>query len=225
MIWGGESIGDAIKTMEKIRSQLISEYPDVKQLLYPIEYFDGFSLKEHEGIKEAHKIIAERSFISSQYAMLARYCDQNNYGFIEIGIEKDSHSHHLIKDYLYEFGNSNYRIEKDKAPKPIYDLLKYFSFPLLEFEKPDMENYARERGWLNLMYLTWFCRKPKNGKPCGFCGPCSDAAIHGMGKRLPLKARIVAFIQLPFRKWWRKNYKKQNTGILKHVKWLLRDKA
>jgi hypothetical protein len=123
-------------------------------------------------------------------------------------------------DYL-----TDYKVDEQKAPKPIFDLLKYFEFRLVDFEKFEMDDISIEKGWDEIMNITWFCRRPKNGKPCGFCGNCTDTLLHGLGKRLPLKARIIAYIQLPFRKWWRNNYQKQNKGAFRYIKKALKHRA
>jgi len=225
MIWGGESIGKAIETMQSIRSKLFSDYPDTQKRLLPIEYFDGLALKANDDITNAHKIVGENNFVSIQYEKLARYCNQSTYNNIEIGIEKDSRSQELIDDYLIEYKPSKYKLDREKSPQPFFDLFKFFSFPLLDYNKLDMESVAKQKGWAHLMYMTWFCRRPRNGRPCGFCGPCTDTLIDGLSKRLPFRARIIAYMQLPFRKWWRDNYEKRSTGIYKYIKELLKHKA
>lgn len=220
MVWGGDTLGETINAMQKIRSKLFSDYPEVKKLLLPINFFDAQSLESNEEIISAFNTLEENRRIGIQHAKLALFCAQNNYDYIEQGTEKDSHSHQLLKRYL-----TGYCIDKDKSPKSIYDLFKYFRFPLVEYEKKDMDDIAIANGWEDIMSLTWFCRRPKNGRPCGFCGNCTDTILHGMGKRLPLKARVIAYLQLPFRKWWRSNYEKQTTGVYKHIREILKHRA
>ena len=220
MVWSGDTVGETVEAMLKIRSQLFSDYPETKKLLLPINYFDSKGIKPNKKISDAFNKLEENNRVGAQHKKLALFCEQNNYHNSEQGTEKDSHSHQLLKDYL-----TDYRIEKEKAPKLYYDLFKYFRFPLIEWSKKEMDDFAIEQGWQDIMYMTWFCRRPKNGRPCGFCGNCTDTLIHGMGKRLPVRARVIAYIQLPFRKWWRNNYEKRSTGIYKYIKNLLKHKA
>jgi len=220
MVWGGDTVGETIKAMRKIRYKLFTDYPEAKKLMLPIIYFDDQSLKPNEKIINAFKTLEESHRVGIQHAKLAQYCEQNDYDYIEQGTEKDSHSHRWLNNYL-----TGYSIDPKNTPPPVYDLMKYFRFPLVEYEKKDMDDFAIEHGWEDIMYMTWFCRKPKNGRPCGFCGNCTDTLIHGLGKRLPLRARIIAYLQLPFRKWWRNNYQKQSTGVYKHVKEILKHRA
>lgn len=219
MVWTGDTVGETVEAMQEIRSKLFSDYPETRELMLPVNYFDAQSLEPNEQLLDAFNTLEEDSRVGTQHLRLAKFCEQHN-TVIEQGIEKDSHSHQLLKDYLT--GDS---IDKEKSPKPIYDLFKYFKFPLVKYDKKDMDTIAIEHGFADIMYQTWFCRRPVNGRPCGFCGNCTDTLIHGLGKRLPLRARIIANLQLPFRKWWRDNYQKQSDGIYKYIKFALRHRA
>jgi len=220
IIWSGETIGETIEAMQKIRAKIFLDFPEAHKLLLPINYFDNFGLIENKTISNAFDKLEKKHRVGIQHAKLAQFCDQINLNYVEQGTEKNSHSHQWLKEYM-----SGYVVDKEKSPKIVYDIFKYFRFPLVEYEKKDMDKISIENKWEDIMYMTWFCRRPINGKPCGFCGNCTDTLLHGMGKRLPLRARIIAYLQLPFRKWWRNNYQKQDTGIFKFVRYMLRNKA
>lgn len=220
-----ECAGTEIDTIHNIRRQLSRQYPETRDLLLPIEFIDSGKIKPNEKITAAYDAIKEKMYIAVQYEVIARYCEQNGYERMEIGIEKNSHSHRVINDYLTDDEVSVFKIDKEKSPESFYDLFRQIRFPLLEYDKIDMENVARERNWIDVMNMAWFCRRPSKGRPCGFCGPCTDVLIDGMGWRLPLRARLFAYIQLPFRKWWRRNYDKRSTKMYQQVKTLLKNKV
>jgi len=220
MVWGGDAIGETIEAMQEIRAKLYSVYPEVKKMLLPINFFDAQSITPNERIANAFTTLEKTCRVGGQHLKLAQFCDQNNIEEAEQGtLENDNRNLNLIR-YISEF-----KIDKEKSSKEIYELFKYFKFPLIDYGKKDMDDVVKEQGWGDIMYLTWFCRRPINGRPCRFCGNCTDTVINGMGKRLPVRARIVAYAQLPFRKWWRANYQKQSTGIYKNVKELLKHRA
>jgi len=76
--------------------------------------------------------------------------------------------------------------ESDTAATAFENLI----FPTILLSKKDEERIAKERGWLDIMKLSWFCHNPdKDGNPCGLCGPCDDAMHTGMEWRLPKKAQ------------------------------------
>ena len=220
MVWGGDSIGEPVKAMQNIRSKLFTEYPETKELLLAINFFDAHSIKPNEEIINAFNMLEEKQRVGIQHAKLARFCEQNNLKDVEQGTIEDDNPSLNLESYLTKFN-----VDEEKSPKPIYDLFKYFRFPLIRWDKKKMDDFAIEQGWDDLMYMTWFCRRPKNERPCGFCGNCTDTVIHGMGKRLPLRARIIANLQLPFRKCWRNNYEKRSTGIYKYIKKMLQNRA
>jgi len=220
-----ECTGKEIDTMHNIRRQLFRKYPNAREYLLPTQYLDNEKIDDFKKITEEYEKIKEEKFISIQYEMIARYCEQHNLEKIEIGIEKGCHTHHYIKDFIKESGDSNFEIDQTKSPKSFYSLLKYFRFPLLKYNKSEMESISKKEKWLDLMKLTWFCRRPRKGRPCGFCGPCTDTFLAGLGWRLPISSRIIAYIQLPFRNWWRENYKKRSTGFYKYIKELLKHRA
>jgi len=112
-------------------------------------------------------------------------------------------------------------IEKEIIDSELFDS---FSFPLLHMTKKDMLLKAKENDWMEMMEMTTFCRRPKKGRPCGLCGPCTDALESGLGFRLPLRSRAVGYLQLPFRRWWRNNYHKQSNRHFQWVKKTLKDK-
>jgi len=83
-----------------------------------------------------------------------------------------------------------------------------------------MLGHAKQNNWDDILFMTSFCRRPIiNIAPCGVCGPCVDAVASGMGSRFPLKARVKAKMQMPFRNYYRKNYLKHNNSwVFKQIK-------
>ena len=216
VITSQECTGKEITTINNIRRKLAREHPEVKELLLPVKYPNIDLIERYEDIRKGYEHIKESIYISPQYVWFARYCNEYNLN-LEIGIEKGGRSHQMLEDFVRENTDSVFKVDKKWTPESFYKIFKYFQFPLINYTKLDMEREAREQGWLEIMKMTWFCRRPKKGKPCGFCGPCTDVVVDGLGWRLPLKSRIIANIQLPFRNWWRQNYEKQSMGIFKYI--------
>jgi len=88
-----------------------------------------------------------------------------------------------------------------------------FTFSIIDLTKVALFKVAKENGWEDILLMTSFCRRPiKKVSPCGVCGPCIDAVSSGIGFRFSFKSLAKAKLQTPFRKYWRKNYDKQNTS-------------
>ena len=198
-----ECTGKEIDTIHNIIRLISRQYPEKKELLLPIHYISVGEIKENKRITDEYKEIIKTKKLNRQYENFARYCEQLGLSSMELGILSNETFEEFISDTV---------------------IFKYFEFPLLGYTKKEMAAIAEKNGWNELMKMTWFCRRPVNGHPCGLCGPCTDVVKAGMGWRLPLKARAIANIQLPFRKWWRNNYQKQNKGVLKYVPRLMKDR-
>jgi len=214
------SVDKELETMSAIRNELFRTYPYTRDLLKPMMYEKEKDIKPNKEISEYYRKFKEKKQLRWQYEMLARYCDQLSEGKIELCILEGSMFE--IAEDPSEDGLSSENMGKETL------FNNYFTYPLVKisengkyFSKKEMASLSNKKEWDDIMYMTWFCRVPKNGKPCGFCGPCTDILIHNMGRRLPLKARLIAKIQLPFRKWWRNNYKLQSKGLFKLVRKVL----
>jgi hypothetical protein len=67
--------------------------------------------------------------------------------------------------------------------------------PILALTKLDMRDRARERGFADVLEMTWFCRWPTIlGRPCGFCDPCRSTRSLGLEYRVPAPTRSRAFM-------------------------------
>ncbi|WP_146198482.1 hypothetical protein [Rhodohalobacter mucosus] len=182
-----------IDTIIKIQEKIWVNHPEAKKILRPVKFMNINHVRADSEITNEYERIKSKQFISVQYEMLARYSKHEGLGSVEVG--------HL--NQATEIFNTS----------PVF--LKYLDLPVLGLEKLDMAKISEEHGWIGYMKMTNFCRRLRKGKPCGICGPCTDAVIAGLGWRLPLSRRIIANIQLPFRKWWRNNYDKQSSGLFK----------
>lgn len=198
-----ECTGKEIDTIHNIRREILRQYPEKRKLLLPIAYTSVGEIRENKAITNEYEKIAKTRKINQQYEILARYCDHIGVFPMELSVLSN-------ETFDYFLNNST--------------IFKYFEFPILGLSKTGMAKIAEENGWTELMSMTWFCRRPRNDRPCGFCGPCTDVVMAGMGWRLPLRSKLIAYIQIPFRKWWRENYKKRNKGVLKYIPALFKDK-
>ena len=177
------STGQEIDAMNKIRRSLFSGWEKSRTLLEPTEFVDVRAIRIDRDLDSLYVDITKRIKINYQYLLLACYCQQVGISKMELGV-LDGHT----------LGSESTVLFKD------------FSLPLLGLSKRELQESAKAHGFLNFMRLTVFCRRPKGGKPCGFCGPCHDAVQMGMGYRLPLRRRVIASLQSPLRSWWRRNY-------------------
>lgn len=200
------STGKEIDTMLAIRQDLYRKYPETKELLKPTRFESEGLIEPHEGITDVYESIKKEKRICLQYEFLARYCNQIGKK-IEVCVEP--YGDGLQIDYL----NTGL----------IFD--NFFLYPLIKTSKGKMVKRSNENGWNDIMYKTWYCQVPKNGNPCGLCGSCTDMFMNEMDFRLPLKSRILGYLQLPFRKIWRNFYPYQSYPPFKYVFVLFKGKV
>ncbi len=209
---------------EKITKALLAKYPWTRDLLLPTVYVRMDQIAPDEEIKQAYKDAYESQTIGVQYEFMARYCKQNNIQGMEIGLHKvgDPNVTPRFIQFLSRVGNSHiFTYNLALKDKPEYVFLKYFSYPLMDFTKKDVQKIVQEKGWLPIMKKTWFCYTPIFGKiPCGVCQPCQQSIGDGMGWRLPIMTRYLhkvwdtALVKFT-RKTWRKVLHK--TKVRQHL--------
>lgn len=190
-----KSIGYEVRAMQHIKKLLLERYPEVKSLLLATKYFEKEDIHQYEEISDAYAKVREKIHIGSQYEFLARFAKQNKLNYLELSLEKArgqlDDTRVLFADMLEKIlvriddsGSVNFVMNDIFSSHNIYHIFRYFSFPLRELDKVEMEDIARKEGFIELMEHTWFCHKPlKSGKPCGVCTPCVLTKKEGMARR------------------------------------------
>ncbi|NBC65090.1 MAG: hypothetical protein GVY07_05420 [Bacteroidetes bacterium] len=199
-----ECTGTEIDTMNRILRKISREYGQYEDQILPVQFFNMNAINANEKLKHEYRELSKKAKVNKQYEILAQYCHQIGVTSMELCV--------LSNEMFGSFKTGN-------------NLFRYFQFPLLNVTKTDMREIAVANNWLEIMNMTWFCRRPIKGQPCGFCGPCTDVVIAGMSHRLPIKARMKARLQLPFRQWWRNNYQRQGQGWFQKTFELLKRKV
>lgn len=202
-----DSTGNEINTMINIRRAIIKKFPDVRSRFLPTTYTNEDYIPKFEEIDSEIAELRKKVRVHEQYQIMAHYCKANNIDKIDVSYEMqadDSNSDGMsIAQYI---GNT--------------EAFKSFVNPLKEVTKKECYYLAKDNNWNDLLDLTSFCRRPRRKKihPCGSCGPCIDVVKEGLGFRLPFSSRTKAKIQIPFRKFWRRNFLKHDKGVFKIIK-------
>lgn len=200
----GRPSGDIeIRTMETIRHRLFSTFAKTKTLLRPTITKNKDGYKTNERIKTSFAELEKQvPGLGRQFVPLATFANRIDNDGLEMCIEKDSDGslYNLLKRSVYSSGTIDdplFRLKDDLRCIPLYSIFNYFTFPVLELTKLDMETISKREGFYEFLELTWFCHTPQaDGTPCGFCYPCINAVKMGLGRRLPFflhydKERII----------------------------------
>ena len=185
-----------IKKMDAIRVAIKDKYPSKWGLMLPTIYIDMEDIKIDESIYKKYQNISKYNALGSQYIWLASYAKNSGIEGLQLSVQrrlKDVDS--IIIPLLGDHINKN----NDNTTLPYWEIVdvtddmdisifQYFHFPILEYTKLDMLQISKEKGFFDILNLSWFCHKPIHNKPCGICNPCKTAIEEGLSERLPSEA-------------------------------------
>jgi hypothetical protein len=134
-----------------------------------------------------------RSHLGGQYDWLARFAIQHGLNDLELAIHRDDKAAAFLQDHVVREdggGDPYHRLRATGADDDLR-IFERFRFPVFDATKRDMERAARQREFIDLMELTWFCHIPTpDGRPCGRCNPCRYTIDEGLARRIPLRTRL-----------------------------------
>ncbi|MCP3978049.1 MAG: hypothetical protein GY716_01790 [bacterium] len=182
------STGMELKTMQRIKDRLLDEQPHVHDLLRPTRYHAVADLAPDSRIADAYGAVRAEKFIGKQYEWLPRFCEQYGVEEIQLCIHRDDRAAGVLERMVVE-AEDGFRVDRAAAAPNESLLFGRFTFPVFDVTKVRMAEIADERGWNDLMHMTWFCHTPQGTAPCGSCNPCKYTIEEGLGWRIPLRNR------------------------------------
>jgi len=189
-----------IRVMEKIKNQIIKDYPHTKELLQATQYHAVGDILPNTEISSAYRSILKKCHVGEQYEWLARFCNEKGIKKMQLSIQahiKPDPNQFNIKPLLKatKIGDQEvYLIDPKFKNTDEYKIFGHFTFPLMKLTKVQMKEISVEKGWEKIMDMTWFCHNPtRKEKPCGICKPCIIALDESFGWRIPLGRRIISF--------------------------------
>lgn len=164
--------------------------------LHPLKIYQVSEIEEDVRITESFKRLRAETGLGTQYDWLARLAKQ--IPGLELGLEKANSS--IARKCIDKFGKVKKVTEGDisfcildgeHSSKDLINVFGQFHFPLPLFEKTKLEilQEYKKLGYEQTIRKTWFCHRPINNEPCGFCNPCVSTMQEGMGFRLSAEGR------------------------------------
>ena len=206
---GRPSTPNELSAMDRIAAQLAARHPPASALVKkPLVSSVADVAPDAETTARFERLRA-RSHLGGQYDWLARFALQRGLTDLELAVHRDDKAAVFLEPHVVRDdpgGDPGFRLRPD-PPDDDLRLFERFRFPVFDLTKVAMDGMARERGFAELMELTWFCHLPTpDGKPCGRCNPCRYTAEEGLGRRIPLgvklrnrRRRVVERIKRPLR--------------------------
>jgi len=191
------STSKEIKTMEKIRAKIYEVDRRMVSLLLPTETLFVSEIPEFVEITSAVNEIREMTVLGRQYDWLARFCEHMKISNLQLCIHEDDKAAEALRDIVINDPKrkDHFKVSDLNSSTHEYTVFHYFTFPIFNLTKLEMENIAKEHRWMDIMGTTWFCHNPKNGKPCGRCSPCFYTVDEGLGWRIPRGRLVTGHVQ------------------------------
>jgi 7-cyano-7-deazaguanine synthase in queuosine biosynthesis len=185
-----------MQTMEKIRKDILKQYPFVHNYFLPTDISHLSDIEPDLTIEKAYQRANKKEHLGSQYNWLARYCKQHQINNMELCIQKQDTPDHPPRFSPYfnkDDKTEKFVYKKSLKNEPEYLLFKYFRFPILDLTKDAIFDTAKQNDWWGIMRKTWFCHEPIWGRiPCGKCAPCQQIINDEiMKKRIPFYIRRI----------------------------------
>jgi hypothetical protein len=175
--------------MGQIKQAIRDRAPDAARLIFPTLVTDRVDFPENQLRRQQFQALLAKSYIGGQYELLARLADFLDIAHLELGVHNQDKAALFLREVLVNEGGRH--CLPQNLPDPNLRLFERFDFPLFGMTKLQMQELADSYGWRDIMEITWFCYKPTRlDEPCGICNPCTYAIEDGMGRRMPIRARI-----------------------------------
>ena len=174
-----------LKTIESIRRRANRRFGE---RILPVQIRAHDRIRVPDQVQAWGRALNERFGVGAQYMVLSEYSLNETGGRLELCVHVDDKAQKAIS-----WAKSH---KNDEGAAVLLDaveglLLSRFRFPILELSKLGMQRRAKDAGFEDLLDSTWFCHQPTfDGRPCGFCGPCSYTLKEGLGHRIPADRRV-----------------------------------
>lgn len=197
------------KAMRDIRAGLKEKDPEAERRLCATRFFFVHELPACEPVEASFRNLQQRCHIGIQYGWLARFCETSGLDGLETGTEDGA----ATPDWLWlallvphlvasndETGLPSWKLNPQMADTDAFRIFGRLRFPNIRISKLEMEAKAREYGFIDLLAKSWFCHRPRHGKPCGTCNPCCLTMHFRLAWRLPWRSRFRNWIFRTFSK-------------------------
>lgn len=170
-----------LRARDTIQRMLCTHSPECASLLLPTSFHSVVDIRPNPRVTSCYNEVRSRLGLGNQHELLALLADQLNVRDFEIGAHRNDPAVTVIEPFLTEVQDSDglvyHRVPEICSNRAIFELFKYFRFPLLSFNKTELLARAEQHGMLEFLAHTWFCHRPlgvdpSRARPCGTCNTC-----------------------------------------------------
>lgn len=178
-----------LERMDLIREKLQSDYPDRASGLLPMNRIELSDLDTSKLENHPYFDFAERFNTSPQYAFLSLVSEAAGYPKIEVAMhaEDNASDFEILRENVREVhlgcGATTLEMSEITDPQtPTERAMKVFDtyrLPYLFTHPNELAEMAKSHGLNSMLGLTFTCRIPFRGEPCGVCETCRYAISAG----------------------------------------------
>lgn len=201
-----------LHTQARIRAELAVIDESIADRLLPMRAVRIEDIPVDPDITARYQALLGRSFLGEQYDWLARLAKSEDVT-LELSIHHDDKAHSFLETEVV-CADGTYCLPESVEDEALH-LFKYFSFPVFDMSKLEMQSAAQDAGFDHILEITWFCFNPlSGGEPCGYCNPCKYTREEGLSRRVPSTSPLRrARATTALMSWWLSN--KMRTGLIR----------
>ncbi|PTB98360.1 hypothetical protein C9993_08015 [Marinobacter sp. Z-F4-2] len=171
-----------LQAISEIRSELRKLSQSAADRVGEIRITPITEIASVNDITESFHRLKKKRYLGSQYDWLSRYAMTHEITDLELSVHVDDKVYSFLEGKVDQDSFGRWKLRADENGD--VNILACFTFPVLEISKIQMQEKAREFGFIDALEKSWFCFSPRSGEPCGECNPCIYTVEEGMGYRL-----------------------------------------
>lgn len=187
-----------LRRMADMRRAMEDIVPSAAMRLKPLIVTEQKDVHVHPERHARFQRLRQRRPLGVQYEWLSEYAATMDHP-LELAVHAHDKAHDFLQDDVRPV-TLPYGAVKELVARPgdpDLELFRPFRFPVFDLSKVGMGERAARLGFDDVMRMTWFCHRPKDGQPCGVCEPCRDAMREGLGWRIPRNRRVLSWMLTP----------------------------
>lgn len=193
---------------DTIQRLVREQSPECADRLLPTSFHSVADLRPNPALTCCYDDVRARLGMGNQHHVLALLADELHIRPLEICNHRNDPAVTVIQPFMVQAqdgdGSVYYHVPEDCSNRAVYELFKFFRFPLGSMDKRQLLARAGQYGLLELLAHTWFCHKPLGVDPvharaCGTCNTCiyriNTAGTIGFGFRSLLRYRVARLLR------------------------------
>jgi hypothetical protein len=167
-----------LAAMHAIRSEIMRCWPEaggrLRKLVVVQEVYLDKEVTCHMSKLKAQDMVRRRR---CQYGTMAQLtCNISTP--VDVSIVQGDFLWNTLHEHLEQIDSEWLLSQAAVEQKPELAIFRWLRFPLFAYSKESILQEARERGYEQIMHMTWTCWYPRrNGEQCGKCAMCKHRIL------------------------------------------------